>query len=160
MMLKRRQLLQLASLSCAVGPFKCLFAQLPDTRFLRMVLVRGDHALPVFAAGDLLLTDTRETHYSGDGVYLYPHWGQPRPYQISLIVDSGAQLLEFRNPGSQQLLWTQSFALDSQFAGKLNNHFSAPYVVSKTGNYPLLSLPVLPSGTGQPALVGNILEKV
>ncbi len=162
MTIKRRQLLQITGLSLAASPFSALLAESLVEPYLQMVIVKDDLALPGFAAGDLLLTDTRETRYSGDGIYLYPHWGAPRPYQISLIatLEGQSQMLEFRNPGTQQLLWTQSFALVSQFAGKLKQHFSAPYVVSKTANYPLLRLLALTSSTDTPGYGINISESV
>jgi hypothetical protein len=162
MTIKRRQLLQITGLTLGASPLGVLLAESSVEPYLQWVIVRDDLALPGFAAGDLLLTDTRETRYSGDGIYLYPHWGAPRPYQISLVAafEGQSRMLEFRNPGTQQLLWTQSFAPDSQFAGKLTQHFSSPNVVSETGKYPLLRLPTLPSSADMSGFEINILDRV
>lgn len=56
--------------------------------------------------------------YTGPGLYLYPQWGSARPY---LVTDCAARTgtLEFRDPRSQQLLWTQTLSLTGRFAGKL-----------------------------------------
>jgi hypothetical protein len=124
---------------------------------LKLLVVRDAQALPVFAAGDLWLADTRQTRFAGDGIYLYPNWGAPRPYSINLVELAGqGQLLEFRNPGSRQLLWTQSAALDDPFAGRLVEHFSKPFAHNRTSNYPLLRLPALPVGADIPRIIGNI----
>ena len=56
--------------------------------------------------------------YDGPGVYLYPNWGEPRPYLLSPAPDG--QSLEFRDPASQTVLWTQSWSLCRDFAGKLS----------------------------------------
>jgi hypothetical protein len=72
-------------------------------------------ALPRFRAGDRVLADSSAIHFSGAGLYLYPAWGQPRLYEVR----ASANRLEFRNPGSGQLLWTQSADFDSAFAGRV-----------------------------------------
>jgi hypothetical protein len=160
-MIKRRLILQMAGLTCAAGPVRLLLANTPVGADLNLLVVRDDQALPRFAAGDLLLADTRHTQFEGDGIYLYPNWGAPRPYAVSLVATTGAgQMLEFRNPGNQQPLWTQSLALDDQFAGKFIAHFSKPHVVSKTGDYPLLRLPNQPIKPEVPGIIGNISGKV
>jgi hypothetical protein len=145
MTIKRRQLLQIAGLTWTVTPLGTLLADTATEPHLQLVMVKDNQALPEFAVGDMLLADTRETRYSGEGIYLYPHWGEPRPYHISLAAGSGhSRMLEFRNPGNQQLLWTQSPELDNQFAGKLKNHFSKHQLDSKIVKYSALILPVLP----------------
>jgi hypothetical protein len=161
MAIKRRQVLQIAGLTWAVSPFGALIADTAGEPHLQLVVVKDNQAIPDFAAGDLLLTDTRETRYSGEGIYLYPHWGEPRPYQVSLAAGHGrSQMLEFRNPGSQQLLWTQSLALDGRFAGKLKDHFSKHQPGSKTVKYSALSLPALPIRTDEPNFGFNMPGRV
>ena len=160
MTIKRRQVLQIAGFTWAAGPLGNLLADTAAESDLQLLVLKDGQALPVFAAGDLLLADTRETRYSGDGIYLYPHWGEPRPYHVGLVAYGQRQVLEFRNPGNQQLLWTQSIELDNRFAGKLKEHFSKPHVVSKTGTYPVLRLPALPPGGKTAGFGTTILEKV
>lgn len=56
--------------------------------------------------------------FSGSGVYLYPHWGEARPYLV--MQSSVANLtLEFHDPATRRLLWTQTQSLTGGFAGKL-----------------------------------------
>ena len=57
--------------------------------------------------------------YDGPGLYLYPRWGQPRLYLIVTAAEGG-QGVEFRDPVSSAVLWTQSLALCGDFAGKLS----------------------------------------
>ncbi len=160
-MIKRRLILQIAGLTWAAGPARLLFASTKAEPGFKLLVMKDDQALPRFTAGDLLLVDTRQTRYAGEGIYLYPNWGAPRPYAVSLVGTAGArQMLEFRNPGNEQLLWTQSPALDDQFAGRFVQHFSKPHVVSKTGDYPLLRLPDQPVRPEVPGMIGNISGKV
>ena len=56
--------------------------------------------------------------YDGAGIYLYPGWGEPRPYLV-LPALGRAQTVEFRDPVAKTLLWTQSLALCGDFAGKI-----------------------------------------
>jgi hypothetical protein len=150
MTIERRQLLQIAGLTCAVSPLGTLLANAAAENHLQLVVVKDNQAMPDFAAGDTLLADTRATLYSGEGVYLYPHWGEPRPYHVSLAANSGhGQMLEFRNPGTRQLLWTQSPMLDGRFAGKITDHFTKQHFASNTVIYPALNLPALPVSTDE-----------
>jgi hypothetical protein len=156
-MIKRRLILQIAGLTCAASPFRFVLANTAVATDLRLLVVRDGLALPLFSAGDLLVADARQTRYMGEGIYLYPHWGAPRPYLVSLVADAGkGKMLEFRNPGDQNLLWSQSPALDGQFAGKVVEHISRLQAISKTGNYPLLRVPAAPASTEVPGIVGNI----
>jgi hypothetical protein len=160
-MIKRRLILQIAGLTFAAGPTRLLLAKSTPGTDLKLLVVKDDQALPRFAAGDLLLADTRHTRFAGDGIYLYPNWGAPRPYAVSMVATTGAsQMLEFRNPGNHQPLWTQSLALDDQFAGKLVAHFSTPPLARETRDYPLLRLPDQPIKPEVPGIIGNISGKV
>jgi len=58
------------------------------------------------------------TRYDGPGIYLYPAWGEPRPYLV-LPATGRQSMLEFRDCNSAALLWTQSLALHAEFAGKV-----------------------------------------
>lgn len=111
MSISRRILLHYAGTGCAL-------ALLPEARAmatLRRYEVRDTVALPRFARGAVVLADAAVNAFAGDGLYLYPAWGQPRLYEVR----AAAQQLEFRNPGTGDLLWTQSAELDSSFAGRV-----------------------------------------
>ncbi len=57
--------------------------------------------------------------YDGPGIYLYPNWGEPRPYLV-MPVHGSEQAVEFRDPASKALLWSQSLSICGEFAGKLS----------------------------------------
>ena len=155
--MRRRLVLQMAGLACAVSPCDLLLANTKAHADLKFLVVRDDQAQPLFAAGDLLLTDIRQMRFTDNGIYLYPNWGAPRPYMVNLVECAGqAQMLEFRNPGSRQLLWTQSAALNEQFAGRLVEHFPNTSARNQAGNYSLLRLPALPVTTKTPLIIDNI----
>jgi hypothetical protein len=119
MAINRRRLLQYTGVSCALA---ALPAMAGASTSLRAYEVRDAVALPRFKAGDRVVADTSISHFAGAGLYLYPAWGQPRLYEVRSTVNR----LEFRNPGSGQLLWTQSASLDSAFAGRvLDSHENA-----------------------------------
>ena len=61
---------------------------------------------------------TVRCHFSGPGFYLYPHWGEPRPYLVTQATVS-TPTLEFRDPASKRVLWTQTLSLTDGFAGRL-----------------------------------------
>lgn len=134
MAIHRRRLLQYTGAGCVLAALQPTLSDAATT--LRVLEVRDSAALPLFAPGDLLLADTTVTHFVGDGLYLYPSWGQPRPYQIRAV----GQRLEFRNPGSGTLLWTQSAGLATEFAGRVVEQSEALAYLS----YPALNVPVLP----------------
>lgn len=60
----------------------------------------------------------RPTDFAGAGLYLYPDWGQPRAYLV-VPTGPGQSVLEFRDPATTALCWTQSLALTGRFAAKL-----------------------------------------
>jgi hypothetical protein len=123
----RRRLLQYTSAGCVL-PAVPGFASAATT--LRVYAIRDAVALPLLAPGDVLLVDTAHTFFGGEGIYLYPAWGQPRPYAVR----ASGTLLEFRNPGSGMLLWTQSIGLDAGFAGLV---VGRPEAVARQ-DYPVL----------------------
>ena len=57
--------------------------------------------------------------YDGAGIYLYPGWGEPRPYLVRPAAGPG-QSVEFCDLATQSVLWTQSLSLCGDFAGKLS----------------------------------------
>lgn len=113
MAIDRRRLLQYTGLSCVLGAVPAMGATGTSLRAYR---VQDAVALPRFAAGDRVVADISVNGFAGAGLYLYPAWGQPRLYQVQAVAGNR---LEFRNPGSGKLLWTQSASLDSAFAGRV-----------------------------------------
>ena len=136
MSLSRRTLLQYTGAGCALAMLPSVSA----ASALRRYEVRDAVALPRFRAGAVVIADTLVNRFAGDGLYLYPAWGQPRLYEVRAAVGR----LEFRSPGARGLLWTQSAELDATFAGKvLEDRVGAAHL-------PALSVPALPqrAGTG------------
>lgn len=56
--------------------------------------------------------------FTGAGLYLYPDWGQPCAYRV-VATGPGNGVLEFRDPATDALYWTQSLTLTGRFAAKL-----------------------------------------
>jgi hypothetical protein len=135
MSIDRRRLLQYTGAACALAALPPLAAAGSPLRAYR---VQDSVALPRFNAGDVVVADTGVTQFAGAGLYLYPAWGQPRLY----AVQAARGRLEFSNPGTGQLLWTQSAGLESAFAGKvLDPAVSAPLLAGLTE----LAVPRLPT---------------
>lgn len=132
----RRRLLQYTGAAWVVSALPASLARAASV--LRVAAVHDGAALPRFAPGTLLLADTSCTRFSGAGLYLYPAWGQPRPYHVS----ARGGLLEFRNPGSGVLLWTQSAGLDAEFAGQV---LDLPEAAALVADCPALNVPALPA---------------
>jgi hypothetical protein len=127
----RRSLLQYTGFGCALAVMPLALNTANTT--LRVHRVTDAVALPSFAPGDLVTADVGIVNFDGAGLYLYPSWGQPRLYHVLAAADR----LEFRNPGTGVLLWTQSTGLGAAFAGRvLDRALSAAY--------PPLSVPSLP----------------
>lgn len=132
--ISRRTLLHYAGAGCALALVPA--AQAMAT--LRRYEVRDTVALPRFALGAVVLADAAVNAFAGDGLYLYPAWGQPRLYEVR----AAAQQLEFRNPGTGQLLWTQSAAVDASFAGRV---LESTQDQATGASPPPLSVPRLPA---------------
>lgn len=83
----------------------------------RHVLQLATGSLPLIGvaqAADL----KRNFSFNGAGLYLYPAWGEPEVYLVTVGPLPAAEL-EFRDATNCSLLWTQSFELTGSFAGKL-----------------------------------------
>ena len=92
-----------------------------------------------FQAGQTLLVDSAAQSFTGDGLYLYPAWGSPRPYWVSA---GGADCLQFRDPATGTLLWEQNAAADSHFAAAVVAELAAG--ASLPVAVPALQVPRLP----------------
>ena len=133
MCVSRRNMLLFAGGGCALV---LLPVTLRASSSLCQYEVRDTVALPRFNAGDVVIADSGVHAFAGDGLYLYPSWGQPRLYEVRALADR----LEFRNPGSGQLLWTQSHAL-AAFAGKVVDAAQTGRLLAEL---PVLAVPTLP----------------
>ncbi|MDY6984102.1 MAG: hypothetical protein SV422_13540 [Pseudomonadota bacterium] len=139
MSLSRRHLLQYTGAGCALA---LITPALEGATSMRVYEVHDNVALPRFAAGTRVVADASVTAFDGDGLYLYPAWGEPRLYAVQASSSSSSGRLEFRNPGSGQLLWTQTAALDAHFAGKVIEEAASAALASAC---PALAVPVLPA---------------
>ncbi|MGV3593551.1 MAG: hypothetical protein ACO1PZ_17845 [Gammaproteobacteria bacterium] len=135
MNMSRRSLLQYTGAGCALALLAPAFA---GAGTLRVYEVRDDVAAPRFVPGVCVIADASTTTFSGDGLYLYPAWGEPRLY----AVHAAGAYLEFRNPGSGQLLWTQSAGFDGNFAARVV-HTAVAAAAART--FPALAVPGLPA---------------
>jgi hypothetical protein len=116
----------------------------PET--LRWLQLEDDRALPVAGAGDWLAVDVAVAGWQGDGLYLYPAWGSPRPYFVRggrLAASEAA--LEFCDPASGQVLWRDTRQV--QFAGRVQGRLPAQIDawLGRRPELPLLQLPQLPA---------------
>lgn len=136
MAIDRRRLLQFTGTGCALALLSPVPGNAPTT--LRKYQVRDAVAQPRFDVGDVVLADTGVVQFAGAGLYLYPAWGEPRLYDIR----AAGQHLEFRNPGTGRLLWTQSAQFASDFAGRVLEAHSEALVLA---DCPAVSVPARPT---------------
>ena len=119
---QRRHLIKLGAAGLLLVPVSPILASDEQISALNVVAIGDDVAAPLFKEGDYLLADCSITGFSGEGLYLFPAWGQPRVYLVTLTPGVSKQepaALEFRNPASGDLQWTQTLAGESLFAGKI-----------------------------------------
>jgi len=124
---------------------------------LRMFVAEDSGLYPLLRQGDGLLVDIGNNDFTGDDLYLYPAWGQPRPYQVKMESGKGTNYLGFYHPATRQLLWKQTIAdslSDGLRDGLRDSHQFAGRVLSLLGkpelaniNIPVLTVPLFP-GTG------------
>ena len=119
--LHRRSILKLGCLTALATPVAGAWAVSP----LHAYRLEAE-ACKTFRKGDVLLVDTGNRVYRGDGLYLYPDWGQPRPY---LITAGAGRVLAFRDPDTARILWEDRFSDTPQFAGTVVFHVAS-------GSYP------------------------
>jgi hypothetical protein len=135
MSISRRSLLQYTGVSCALALLAPVVNGAPTWRLYE---VRDNVAQPRFRPGARVVADAAIDSFTGDGLYLYPAWGQPRLYSVQAT----GGLLEFRNPGSGQLLWRQSAGFDARFAGKIVDSVASAELAA---TFPALAVPALPA---------------
>ena len=114
---------------------------------LQWLQVADDGAAPVAGRGDWLAVDAGARAFGGDGLYLYPAWGTPRPYLVRVAAGAGgrARQHEFCNPATGAVLWTDSGI--PVFAGRIQGRLP-PQIGAWLGHMPelqLLQVPRLPA---------------
>lgn len=122
---QRRMLIKLGTMGSLLAPLGTLRAESGLPTSIKSLSITDNLARPLFAPGSWLLADTALTAFDGEGLYLYPSWGQPRAYHITRTPAQGLGTLvnlEFRNPATGELLWTQSLRGEMKFAGKVCGH--------------------------------------
>jgi len=121
MQIKRRKLLQTGLSGLALAPLAGKSA-VTTAGSIKAFAVNNDLALPLIPRGTWILADTAEINWNEPGLYLYPHWGQPRAYRVTQAPGPDSSIhpaLEFREPASGKLLWTVTQTSDIRFAGKI-----------------------------------------
>lgn len=106
MQIQRRRLLQYS-----LGMPLCLptfltakaYSGISNDQAVSFVEIKNDLAAPIISCGDYLLVDTQVTSFQGNGIYLYPDWGQPGTYEIK---NESNGVLGFYYPGQETRLWT------------------------------------------------------
>jgi hypothetical protein len=141
----RRDFIRLGLAGSALLPSLVLGNRVPEAQ-LQWWQVLDDGAAPVAARGDWLAIDPAAHAFVEDGLYLYPAWGQPRPYLVRTAGIMGRQQrLEFCNPVTGRVLWSDSGP--AVFAGRIHGRVPA-LVESWLGHLPCLpplSVPRLPA---------------
>lgn len=144
--MQRRDFIRLSLAGSTVLPSIVLGNKLPEAA-LNWLQVQDDWAAPVVSKGDWLAVEAGAQDFTGDGLYLYPAWGTPRPYLVRAIAASSGQPQhhEFCSPASGRVLWTDTG--NPRFAGRVHGRLPAQ-IGSWLGHMPQLtplSLPRLPA---------------
>lgn len=110
---------------------------------LQWLQVGDDWAAPVADQGDWLAVEADAQSFSGDGLYLYPAWGNPKPYLVRAVPALPGQAAhhEFSNPASGRVLWTDTG--NPRFAGRVHGRLPAQ-LGSWLGHMPQLPPLILP----------------
>lgn len=143
-LLSRRKLCQLAvSLPISAPLAGIAFAEShSDFSYIR---VNNDAALPFLSKGDFALVDSEVTIFTGDGLYIYPDWGNPVIYEVRL---NSENTMEFYYPGKQKILWKiNSNNPDARFAGRVTGRVTAEFIATDATT--ILQVPELP---GEPLI--------
>ncbi|MGA0804914.1 MAG: hypothetical protein ACO3PV_00140 [Pseudohongiellaceae bacterium] len=120
---QRRDFIRLALGSGALLPAIVLGEEqaAPGLQWLQLM---DDRAAPLAVRGDWLAVDAATTAFAGDGLYLYPAWGEPQPYLVRRVAapGGGSTWQEFCNPATRRVLWTD--AGNPVFAGRVHGRLS------------------------------------
>lgn len=149
--MQRRHFMRLGLAGTALLPGMGLAGELV-TEQLHWLQLEDDRALPLAGRGDWLAVDASATAYQRDGLYLYPAWGQPRPYLVRTAFQPGARAeaaqetaLAFCDPATGQVLWTDT--RHARFAGRVQGRVPAQVEawLGRRPDLPALQVPRLPA---------------
>lgn len=113
--IRRRELLRFGGAGSLLAAMPLQGAAGPHVTSLRRFVIADTKALPLLVPGSTVGVDVSVTSFAGDGIYLYPAWGRPRPY---LVREVGQGSLVFSDPASGREFWCQTLQGDA-FAGLL-----------------------------------------
>ena len=133
--MQRRQLIKLTTLGSVMLP-------LPAQSWAAGSTLRKYHHAPAGnGTGSWLVVDGAVDRFTGEGVYLYPAWGSPRPYLVRPAGSTG--VMAFHDPVNGRLLWTQTATLEHVFAGRVHASYAGlePHHLS---TLQVLAVPGLP----------------
>lgn len=102
--------------------------------------VKSTTAAARFQAGQTLIVDSATQSFTGDGLYLYPAWGSPRPYWVTA---GRTGSLQFHDPISGMLFWEQNSVAGSHFAAAVVAELAAD--TNLPVPVPALQVPRLPA---------------
>jgi hypothetical protein len=144
--MQRRDFMRLSLAGSAVLPSVVLGRSEPEVG-LQWLQVADDWAAPVAGKGDWLAVEADARAFSGDGLYLYPAWGSPKPYLVRAVAASSGLSVhhEFCNPATGRVLWTDTGT--PRFAGRVHGRLPAQLGtwLGHMPQLPLLELPRLPA---------------
>jgi hypothetical protein len=144
--MQRREFIRFGLAGSAMLPSIVLGNRVSEVS-LHWLQVKDDSAAPFAGKGDWLAVEAGAQGFSGDGLYLYPAWGEPRAYFVRAVSSgqSQPQRHEFCDPASGKVLWSDT--ADPAFAGRVCGRLPAQ-LGSWLGHMPQLtplSLPRLPA---------------
>lgn len=144
--MQRRDFLRLSLAGSAMLPAVVLGSPEPSVT-LQWLQIADDWAAPVAGKGDWLAVEAAAHEFSGDGLYLYPAWGMPKPYLVRAVAASPGHAThhEFCNPATGRVLWTDTGM--PRFAGRVHGRLPAQLEawLGHMPQLPLLDLPRLPA---------------
>lgn len=145
--MQRRHFMQFGLAGTALAPTLVLGGGVA-AESLRWWRVKHDLAVPMAQAGGWLAVDVDSCCHSGDsradGLYLYPAWGEPKPYLVRALPGPAAGLA-FCDAVTERLLWTDSGEV--VFAGRIRGRVPAQVEtwLGRSPELPLLEVPALPA---------------
>lgn len=113
--IRRRKLLQFGGAGSLLAVLPLHVAAGPLASHLRRFVIQDSKALPWLVPGTTVGVDVSVTTFAGDGIYLYPAWGRPRPYRVQEVAPGK---LIFSDPASGRECWCQTLRGEA-FAGLL-----------------------------------------
>lgn len=144
--MQRRQFMRLGLFGSALVP-AFVQGEMLGSESLHWLQLPDERALPLAGTGDWLGVDVTVDTWEGDGYYLYPAWGEPRPYQVRAVSPAaiGEAGLAFCDPATGRVLWSDTRQV--RFAGRVRGRLPAQIEawLGRRPELPLLQVPRLPT---------------